>query len=195
MSPPRSDATTPPDPRQRIASWVDRWGASLLAVARAHAPSEDEAQEAVAESWQVVLTKAGSLPPDPRAHGWLIGIVRNVARARRRRETRRRELEREYAPDIAATDADVQVPVEASLVIPRVWRAIADLPELQREVVVARVLDGMSTKAVAQAIERTEGTVKTSLHRALRRLREEFGSTLEEALASATTTTRETKAP
>jgi RNA polymerase sigma-70 factor (ECF subfamily) len=153
-------------------------------VARAHAASEDDAREAVAEAWTVVLAKEDDLPDEARAHGWLLGVVRNVARARRRQAARRRELEQEHAPELARAAAAHQPPVEATLLAQQVWRAISALPELQRDVVVARLLDGMSTKVVAQAIQRTEGTVKTSLHRGLRRLRDEFGTTLEEALSA-----------
>lgn len=182
-----------PAPRERISSWARSFGPSLLAVARAHAATEDDAREAVAEAWAIVLGKEDALPPDELAHGWLLGIVRNVARARRRQTRRRRHLAETHAADVGVRGPETQPPVEARLLTARLWRRISELPDLQREVLVARILDGLSTREVAQAIERSEGTVKTSLHRALKRLREEFGATLAEALAAVTVReTRET---
>lgn len=57
----------------------------------------------------------------------------------------------------------------------RIWQAIAELPELQREVLLLRVVDERSTAEVAQILDRAEGTVKASLHRALTRLRNTVG--------------------
>ena len=57
----------------------------------------------------------------------------------------------------------------------RLWRAVAELPELQKQVVLRRIVEDMSTKDAARSLNRAEGTIKASLHQAMTRLRREFG--------------------
>jgi RNA polymerase sigma-70 factor, ECF subfamily len=54
----------------------------------------------------------------------------------------------------------------------RVRRAIAQLPPAQREVVVLRDLEGLSTREVAKVVRISEDNVKTRLHRARVALRD-----------------------
>ena len=49
-------------------------------------------------------------------------------------------------------------------------RALYRLPTLQRAVVILRHMDGLSTKQVSDILECSEGTVKTHLHRALKKM-------------------------
>ena len=170
--------------RSRIRTWVPRFAHRLFRVARAHTATDADAQDVVQETWQVLLTRWDRLPEERAALGWLIGVTLNIARSRRRNESRREELLEEKGHWVDPPAGARQAPVEARLLVSAVWRAVGDLPELQREAFVARILNGMSTKEVAHAIGRTEGTVKTSLHRALHKLREEFGDSVEAALES-----------
>jgi RNA polymerase sigma-70 factor (ECF subfamily) len=51
-------------------------------------------------------------------------------------------------------------------------RALHELPTLQRAVVMLRHLNGLSTHQVSRILECSEGTVKTHLHRGLKKMRE-----------------------
>ena len=62
----------------------------------------------------------------------------------------------------------------------QLWREVAKLPGLQRTVVLLRIIEGMSTRETAQALDCAEGTVQASLSRATGRLR----SAMEEASSS-----------
>jgi RNA polymerase sigma-70 factor, ECF subfamily len=53
---------------------------------------------------------------------------------------------------------------------------IARLPRAQAEVVLLRVVGGLSGEEVARITGRSEGAVRVIQHRALRRLRREFGA-------------------
>ncbi|MBE7220835.1 MAG: RNA polymerase sigma factor, partial [Caulobacteraceae bacterium] len=55
-------------------------------------------------------------------------------------------------------------------------RALSDLPPRQREAVEALALRQMSLDEAADATGSTKGALKVSLHRALKSLRERFGS-------------------
>ena len=54
------------------------------------------------------------------------------------------------------------------------WQAVDELPEAQREVVVLRYQQGFSYKEIAQTLEISEGTVKSRLFHAHRKLREQL---------------------
>ena len=55
------------------------------------------------------------------------------------------------------------------------WRGIADLPSLQRAVVLHRIIAGLTIADTARALNRAEGTIKASLHAALKTLRVQLG--------------------
>ncbi len=53
-------------------------------------------------------------------------------------------------------------------------RALHELPTLQRAVVILRHMEGFSTKQVSDILRCSEGTVKTHLHRGLRKMRKKL---------------------
>ena len=50
-------------------------------------------------------------------------------------------------------------------------RALHELPTLQRAVVILRHIDGLPTRTVSEILKCSEGTVKTHLHRGLKKMR------------------------
>ena len=54
----------------------------------------------------------------------------------------------------------------------RISAALGALPERQRAVVVLRLYEDMNLDEIARALDMSLGTVKSSLHRAMRRMRE-----------------------
>lgn len=65
--------------------------------------------------------------------------------------------------------SDTAVAVETAALV---TRAVARLPERQREVVVLRVWEGLSYADIAAVLRRSEGTVRSHMHHALAGLRE-----------------------
>ena len=61
-----------------------------------------------------------------------------------------------------------------------VARALADLPQRQREVTVLRYYLGLNVAEIAETLELHEGTVKTSLFRARAALAAALGEPVEE---------------
>jgi RNA polymerase sigma-70 factor (ECF subfamily) len=101
---------------------------------------------------------------------WLFRIAHNtIANARRSRFRRRTEplpdgLER-AAPN--ADPAGLVLEAEESR---RVLRAVAQLPDDRRQVVLLRFVDGLSSREIGQVMDRSEGAARVLLHRALRDL-------------------------
>lgn len=167
--------------KARIIRWVDLHGPGLLRVAGAFATDRADAEDILQEAWVVLLAQISRLPSEENAGGWLHGIVLNVGRSRIRKSRRRQKLLEEGVNRLPSLETR-QSSIESRLLVAQVWRAIGDLPSLQKDVLLARMVDGMSTEETARVIQRREGTVKSSLHRALRNLRKRFGSSLMEAL-------------
>jgi RNA polymerase sigma-70 factor (ECF subfamily) len=154
---------------QRVVAWIEEFGERLLAVARAFAGDADEAEDILQETWLIALRRQGTLDDRAQVGGWLYRIVLNVGRSRARKRARRARLLGRWGPTETATADDYSATVDGR-VATVLWREIAELPPLQRTVLLHRVVDELSTNETACAVDRAEGTVKVCLHRALKRL-------------------------
>lgn len=81
---------------------------------------------------------------------------------------RRRKIATGYVPPIAG--------IASTPEIDEAWGAVVRLPPRQRAVVALRYWQDMSEAEIAEVLEWPRGTVKSTLHRALRSLREEIRS-------------------
>lgn len=101
-----------------------------------------------------------------RPGGWARRVVVNLAHDHGRHlAVRRRRL-----PELARRIAGVAEPDE-SLLDAEMWAAVALLPERQRTAVALFYIGDHSISDVAEAMAVHEGTVKTTLHKARKRLR------------------------
>ena len=70
------------------------------------------------------------------------------------------------------SDVAAQGDPEAGMLSDAVRDAVLALPVRQRDVVLLRLVEGMSTAETARLLECAEGTVKATLHQATRKLRD-----------------------
>jgi RNA polymerase sigma factor (sigma-70 family) len=106
---------------------------------------------------------------------WLLRIVANEARNRRRSTGRREQLVLRAA---ASPGEAAPSPEEALLVTSdreRLLGALEALPEAAREVLACRYLLDLSEDETAGALDVRLGTVKSRSARALEKLREAYG--------------------
>jgi RNA polymerase sigma-70 factor (ECF subfamily) len=135
-------------------------------VLRHRQDAEDVAQEAFARAYR----KIGQLRDRDRFRAWLVRMTWRVAIDRWRAE-RRRILREESALTLAAsrtTEEDAEAHERALLL----WRAIDGLPEKLRVVVVLAAIEEHDAREVARLLEVPEGTVKSRLFKARKRLAE-----------------------
>ena len=154
-----------------LAGWIAEFTPRLLPVARAFARGPEEAEDILQETWLVALKTAHQRSSGSPIGAWLCRVTLNLGRMRMRKRKRRESL---FARSMAVGDlSDGTTPPElgAEQLRLRLWRYIGELPDLQQEVVMLRLVEGMNTLESAEALGRAEGTVKSSLHRALRTLR------------------------
>jgi RNA polymerase sigma factor (sigma-70 family) len=146
-------------------------------VAGGAAEAEDAAQEGFVKAFRALGRFRDGAPFRP----WLLTIVTNEARNRRRADGRRATLALRVGDDqavSAATAAD-SAEDEALARAERddLLRAVERLRPADREIVSYRVLLGLDEAETAQAIGCARGTVKSRLSRALERLRAELDPT------------------
>ena len=86
------------------------------------------------------------------------------------------------APSLTTVETrSAEIEAIEAMNIPEVQNALAELPENWRQVLLYRVVDGLSYAEIAEVMGIKEGTVMSSLHRAKARLRDALlNYTLEE---------------
>jgi len=134
------------------------------------AEAEDAAQEGVAKAWRALAR----FDPDRPLRPWLLRIVGNEARNRRRSAGRRLRLASLAATATLSGDA-APSPESAVVVADERRRLLADLdglPDDARAVLTCRYLLDLSEEETAAALHLRRGTVKSRTARALDRLRE-----------------------
>jgi len=139
------------------------------------ADAEDAAQDGFVKAYRALGRFRRGAPFRP----WLLKIVANEARNRRRSSGRREQLALRAAAGAASGDA-APSPEAALLTAERrdeLLAALNRLPEPHRLALACRYLLDLSEEETAAALGCRRGTVKSRLARALERLRAELGET------------------
>ena len=135
-------------------------------VLRHRDDAEDTAQEAFVRAY----TQFETLRDRERFRAWLIRITWRLAidrqRSRRRRQ-RREEAAVEVDPSPSAEDMAAQRQMQE-----RLWTAVDALPEALRSVVILAAIQEHDVREVARLLDLPEGTVKSRLFTARKRLAE-----------------------
>src|SRR4051794_12687090 len=131
-----------------------------LALLRDPTEAEDATQTAFMNAYRALVR--GEQPNAPKA--WLLAIVHNVCRMRRRSLARRpREVPLDDHPLAAVDDERPRLDV--------VLQALAELPLNQRAALVMREVEGRSYNEIAEVLGVTTSAVEALIFRARRRLR------------------------
>jgi RNA polymerase sigma-70 factor (ECF subfamily) len=136
------------------------------------AAAEDVTQEAFVRAWRSLPGFRG----EARLSTWLYRIVvRQAANHRRWRAVRERWG---AAPPEDAPDPRPRAPGDPAL-RRRIAAALDGLSRGQREAFVLVHMEGLTVNEASEVLGKAPGTVKSHLHRALARLREELGDLRE----------------
>jgi len=134
----------------------------LALVRRLLQTAPAEVEDVVQETWIRAAQGLADFRWQSRLRTWLAGVAVNCCREQRRRIGRRREegphRERRVPPGVAPESLDLE-------------RAIGDLPEEQRDVLVLYALGGHTHEEVAAHLGIAPGTSKSRLFHARRALR------------------------
>jgi RNA polymerase sigma factor (sigma-70 family) len=152
-------------PHQEIAFRV------AYVITRNAADAEDATQDGLVKAWRALGRFRAGEPMRP----WLLQIVANEARNRRRSAGRREHLALRALAASTSSGEAAPSPEEATLDADERARLLAALEHLSgeaREVLACRYLLQLSEEETAAALDIARGTVKSRSARALERLRE-----------------------
>jgi RNA polymerase sigma factor (sigma-70 family) len=146
---------------------------TAYAITGSAADAEEAAQDGFVKAFRAI----GRFRRGEAFRPWLLRIVANEARNRRRSAGRRARLVLRAAAEEGSGDA-VPSPEESLLTAERsaeLLAAMEALPDEQRLALVCRYFLELSEEETAAALGVRAGTVKSRLSRALARLREQLG--------------------
>jgi RNA polymerase sigma-70 factor (ECF subfamily) len=149
---------------------VERYMKQAYNIAYGYIHNHEDAADIAQESFVRVYRSLQSFRGDAEFSTWLYRIVANLAlnRIKKKTSTVRREVRLEDALQFTGHSPDEEYRVDKSELLEH---ALHELPTLQRAAVILRHLNGFSTKQVSSILRCSEGTVKTHLHRGLKKLK------------------------
>lgn len=146
--------------RQLYERFSDRVFRYALTLLRNRHLAEEIAQETMIAVWNGAARFAGR----SKVSTWIFGIARN-----RSFDLLRKEKRGERLPDTPMVSPD---PSTTILRQERVSEAMGRLPEDQREVVFLTFYEGLTYREISHILEIPEGTVKSRMYHAKRKLAE-----------------------
>ena len=148
-----------------VTRYQDRLYTAMISVVG----STDEAEDVVQESFIQAYLKLDTFQQNSRFFTWLYRIAFNYALARRRRH--RGHLSLEQSREIAGTEpiSKGESPdkrMTRSEDVQLVHRALAELTEDHRSILVLREMEDMAYEEIADVLRISIGTVRSRLNRA-----------------------------
>lgn len=155
--------------REAFGMLVDRYAAQARRIARAVLHDPEDADDAAQDAFLAALTKLDRYDPLRPFSPWFLRIVANAATDRRRRRAVRRTepLDLQHACGGTRPDTDTERRAFAE----RLLKALAKLPERRRLAVVLFDVEGYTHAEIAEILGVPEGTVRSDVFHARRRLR------------------------
>lgn len=158
--------------REAFAGLVDRYKNSVYAICHRYLGEADEARDAAQAAFVKAFEHLGSFDRTQPFAPWLYRIASNGCLDRLRRRSRTTALaegEAEQVADSAPTPEEAALQQEA---VARVRRAVADLPEPYRQLVVLAHFEGKSYNEIVTLTGSSLTIVKNRLYRARLMLKE-----------------------
>jgi RNA polymerase sigma-70 factor (ECF subfamily) len=162
--------------REALEPLMERHYRRLFRLALSYLRNADDALDVVQETFVKAYENAHRWQPDAAVAPWLTRIAVNQAIDRYRRERRRRAVmeplpEGDHGGELTAPMPSPEQGVRGREMGERIASAVGGLPERQRAVFLLRHREEMSLEQIGRTLGLNLGTVKSSLHRALARLR------------------------
>jgi RNA polymerase sigma-70 factor (ECF subfamily) len=165
--------------REALAPLMERHYRRVYRIALSYLRQPDDALDVVQECFVKAYQNAARWDGSAGAGPWLARIAVNLSIDRWRRNKRRQQTfaplpEGDHDPSFGRSDDGPDRSVAGREAREWLQAALATLPDKQRAVVVLRHYQDLSLDEIARTLGMSLGTVKSSLHRALHRLRDGF---------------------
>ncbi|MFB4300217.1 RNA polymerase sigma factor [Actinomadura sp. NTSP31] len=171
-------------PERRFTAMYDACRQRVWAYAAARA-GRQIADEVVSETFAVAWRRLADVPDPPLP--WLLGVARNVLRDGHRAEVRREAFTAELARWAPRPAGDVAEDVAERLAV---VRAMAEIPEGDREILILVAWQGLSPREAARVVGCSPAALRVRLHRARKRLLRAADDGLDAAGRPAATASR-----
>ncbi len=164
-----------------VQRYQNRLYRSLLCLLGSREDSRDVTQQAFVRAFR----KLSQFREDAAFYSWLYRIAMNEAASFRRRQRPVHSLDdrpedvRPYDPGDDRRDGMPSEMAELTERRAAVWRAIDELPDEFRAVLVLKEIDGLKYEEIADVLDCPLGTVRSRLHRARALLREKLKDELD----------------
>jgi RNA polymerase sigma-70 factor (ECF subfamily) len=163
--------------RDALAPLMERHHRRLYRIALSYLRNADDALDAVQEVFVKAYVNAARWDARSEVGPWLTRIAINQSidgyRRGRRRQAAEEPLELEgHERPLPAEDPSPERRAMGAEISARIGSALKGLPEKQRAVFVLRHYEQLSLEEIADSMGMSLGTVKSSLHRAVHRLRD-----------------------
>jgi RNA polymerase sigma-70 factor (ECF subfamily) len=177
---------------QAFVALVERYNGSMLRLAGSFVPSRAVAEEVVQDTWLAVLRGLSAFQGRSSLRTWMFTILVNRARTTGTREQRTIPV----ADTGPVVDASRFAPAGAWSAPPEHWieeaedrieaeklaellkALVGGLPDRQREVVILRDVEGMTSAEVCEVLAISEANQRVLLHRGRGKLRQALESEL-----------------
>jgi RNA polymerase sigma-70 factor, ECF subfamily len=178
---------------QAFVMLVERYQKPMLRLARSMVNSEAVAEEAVQDTWMGVVRGIHRFEGRSSLKTWLFRILANRVRSARALERPGRlshapsvdpgrfDSSGQWVNFVASWDPDVDGRIDASTVAPLLRDALEALPPRQREVVLLRDVEGLSSAEACAILGIRAGNQRILLHRGRATLREVLAAEVREA--------------
>ncbi len=181
---------------QAFVTLVERYHEPMLRLAVSFVPSRAVAEEVVQDTWLAVLRGLDGFEGRSSLRAWVFRILVNQARTTGTREHRSVPVaDAEPAVDPSRFDASgswadpperwietVEGRIEAGKLADRIRARIDELPARQRQAVILRDIEEMSSEEVCAVLAITDANRRVLLHRGRSRLRQLFEDEFREVL-------------
>ncbi|GHO77437.1 RNA polymerase sigma factor [Ktedonobacter sp. SOSP1-85] len=116
-----------------------------------------------------------ALKSEQQQLAWLQRVARNKVIDRYRRQVRTTLQPLEADAEIADDDLTPEQYSERNETYERLFQAVARLPQAQQEIIHLRFVEGLRCTQIAQILDKSDAFVRTTISRALKRLRTYYG--------------------
>lgn len=131
----------------------------------------ERARDAMQETGLRFIRTLAAFRGDSQLQTWSLGIALNVVREIRRKQRAIPEAGRNLLAARRQPPVTPLAAVDLAEQHENLHAMLADLPDRQREAIVLRFFEGLSVEETARAMDCAQGTVKATVHQALRSMR------------------------
>lgn len=170
--PTRSATVTSIDGRRGVERLVADVAPDLLDYFGRRVADAEDAADLLGDALVVIWRRSASIPADAtEARMWCFGVARRVLMTQRRSHARRRALAEQLQ-----SAARVDAPAGAAPMVDEVRTLIAELDELDQEIIRLAYWEGFSLMEIASILGKRPGTVRSRHARARASLRQALES-------------------